>query len=120
MRLPCCYTYNAVSECANGVCTMSYNRSTIMKAAWAYAHAEISAARLPLSGRSRRYVFKHALRRAWAEARMDRAAAMQSPRVGELCHALTALDGKNRWSLADYRRSAELNAALHAEHRIAA
>lgn len=77
---------------------MSYNSSAIMKAAWSYARAEISASRFP----------------------MDRAAAMQSPRGAELCHALTALNGKNRWPLADYHRSAELNAALHAEHRIAA
>lgn len=77
---------------------MSYNRSAVMKTAWAYARAEISASRFP----------------------MDRAAAMQSPRGAELCHAFTALNGKNRWSLADYHRSAELNATLHTEHRIAA
>lgn len=99
---------------------MAYNLSAIMKAAWAYARAEIAASRIALSGRSRRYVFKHALRRAWAEAHIFPAAAMLSPRAAELCHALTALDGKNRWALADYRRSAELNAALHAEQRMAA
>lgn len=33
---------------------MSYNSSAIMKAAWSYARAEISAARDPMSGRPRR------------------------------------------------------------------
>ena len=43
---------------------MTYNRSAIMNAAWAYARAEIAASRIALSGRSRRFIFKHALRRA--------------------------------------------------------
>lgn len=97
---------------------MTYDRSAIMNAAWAYARAEIAASRINLSGRSRRFIFKHALRRAWAEARMARAAALQTPRVAAVNARIFALEGQNRWTQADYRLrdqlTNELQAAVHA------
>lgn len=97
-----------------------FNRSEIMHRAWAVARAEIAASRVALSVQSRRFIFKHALRRAWTEAKLAKAAAAVPPAVAAVNARIFALEGLNRWTPAEYAQRDALTLELRAAYQAAA
>ena len=95
-----------------------FNRSAIMKRAWAiHRRGEIARARLradsvELPALSHRQLFANALRTAWTEAKHEVVAAHLAERaerpVSRHRQELHSLDMKDRWSRADHRRATEL------------
>ncbi len=72
-------------------------------------------------------ILSRALRAAWSEAKHKHAAALieakaktQSPEVTRTREAIAALEGKDRWTQADYARIGVLRAALRASEDHAA
>lgn len=78
-----------------------FNKSEIMKAAWAATKAEIARSRVPLSAGSRRYIFRHQLKAAWAMAKRNAEPVVAGP-AADLRQRLYVLDCKTRWTAADY------------------
>lgn len=111
---------------------MTYDRAAILRTAWAWARREAGwsvaydwtpgpgygAQRKPTAG-ERRAIFAECLRRAWAAAKANavyrRSLADVAPRLpADVLFDLTALDGKNRWTPADYAHRAALSLELRA------
>ncbi|WP_340262310.1 hypothetical protein [Sulfitobacter pontiacus] len=101
----------------------TYNRTAIMTHAWEIVR-RANVAKFGL-----RTILRRALRAAWGEAKHKRAIALieekaqtQSPEVARTREAIAALEGKDRWTQADYARIGVLRAALRAavEHEQAA
>lgn len=88
-----------------------FNRSEIMKAAWAGAKAEIARNDTPLSVGSRRFIFKHHLKAAWAAAKRA-ARPVETGRAAELRQRLYVLDCKTRWTPADYAAADAMRAEI--------
>ena len=111
---------------------MTYDRAAIFRTAWRWARQEqgwnaaydwtpgptYGAQRDPTAA-ERRAIFAACLRRAWAAAKADAAYrramldAFARP-VAEVEHEIAALNGKNRWTVADYAQRDRLAAELHA------
>ena len=111
---------------------MTYDRAAILRTAWAWARREAGwsvayewtpgpsygAQRKPTAA-ERRAIFAECLRRAWAAAKAKaayrRSLAAVAPRpLAEIQREALALDGKNRWTPADYQTADRLRAELAA------
>lgn len=100
-----------------------FNRTAIMTHAWEI----VRRANVALYGL--RTILRRALRAAWSEAkhklamaRAEQQAQTHSPEVARTRDAIAALEGKDRWTQADYARIGVLRAALRAaeDHEAAA
>ncbi|WP_028955719.1 hypothetical protein [Sulfitobacter sp. 20_GPM-1509m] len=103
--------------------TATFNRTAIMSHAWEI----VRRANVELYGL--RTILRRALRAAWSEAKhklaigqVEQQAKAQSPEVARTREAIAALEGKDRWTQADYARIGVLRAALRAaeDHEAAA
>lgn len=107
---------------------MTYDRAAILRTAWAWARQEpgwsvaydwtpgpsYGAQRKPTVA-ERRAIFAECLRRAWGAAKAAAAYAAKPARPkAAVLFDLTALDGKNRWTPADYAHRAALSLELRA------
>lgn len=92
-----------------------FDKSQIMKAAWAETKAEIARSSVALSAGSRRFIFRYHLKAAWAAAKRA-LRPVETGRITDLREQLFILENCNRWTAADYARAD----ALHAEIREAA
>lgn len=93
----------------------TYNRTAIMTHAWGIVR-RANVAKFGL-----RIILRRALRAAWGDAKHNRAmmlaeiqAASEGPEVARTRRAIAALEGKDRWTQADYARIGVLRAALRA------
>ena len=88
-----------------------FNKSEIMKAAWAATKAEIARNTSPLSAGSRRFIFKHHLKAAWANAKRA-ARPVATGRAADLRQRLYVLDCKTRWTASDFAAADALRAEI--------
>lgn len=84
------------------------DKSKIMKTAWATFKMWGSAIRAVHGGSAA--AFSIALRRAWADAKMEAAKAPIAPMsLDDIKYAITVLENKDRWTAADHKRRGELS-----------
>lgn len=89
--------------------TTTYNRAAIMREA--HAAAKSCAGHPAYSGRSYASLLAGQLKRIWAEMKRRVVIALRAAQMtaaDHIRHAITALEGKDRWTAADYARRDEL------------